>query len=320
MHLHELPTGTHELLALVARRYFVEDRTKLDIARELGLSRFKVARLLDQARDSGVVTITVTEPDPIDHELSTRLRDHFGLREAVVVRADEAASREIVGAAAAHWLERSLSQGEILGLGWGRTLASMVDAIRSMPAVTVVQLCGSVGSHFTGSPVELVRQTALASGGRAYPVYAPLLVDNAETAAALRRQPDIAAALAQYDSVTTAVLSVGSWDPPSSQLREWMDPIEREELLRRGVRAEISALFLGDDGELVGLDYAERCLSITAEQLRRVPQVAAVAGGANKARAVRAAAAARLLTVIVTDVALAEAVMALPPVVAAVNR
>ena len=74
------------LTATVARRYYLEGATKSDIAAELGLSRFKVARLLDEARASGVVRIELDSPGEIDLDLSVRLREAFGLRHCVVRR------------------------------------------------------------------------------------------------------------------------------------------------------------------------------------------------------------------------------------------
>ncbi len=312
-----MPAATRELLADVARRYFLEDRTKLDIARELGVSRFKVARLLDQARTTGVVTITVDgpEPEPVDEDLSARVAEHLALDAAVVVRAGGGAAREAVGAAGARWLQRELSADEVLGLGWGRTLTAMVESLDRLPGVAVVQLTGTVGSDLTDSPVELVRKTAAASGGPAHPIFAPLLLPDADTAAALRRQPDVAAVLALYDAVTTAVVAIGSWDPPGSRLRDSMAPDEREELLRRGVQAEVAATFVDGEGTLIGADCVERCLAISAAQLRLVPRVLALAVGREESRAVRAAACGGLVTALVADAELAREVLTTPVVV-----
>ena len=49
-------------LAHVARRYYLEDWKQIDIARELGVSRPLVSRMLAEARELGVVEITVHEP------------------------------------------------------------------------------------------------------------------------------------------------------------------------------------------------------------------------------------------------------------------
>lgn len=43
------------LYSLVVRRYFAEMKTKVEIAEELGVSRFKVARLIDDAIEQGYI-------------------------------------------------------------------------------------------------------------------------------------------------------------------------------------------------------------------------------------------------------------------------
>jgi len=305
-------------LAGVARRFYLEDRSKVEIANEFGYSRFKVARMLEQARALGIVTITLHDDAMIDPELSARLAAHLGLAEAVVVEASgsEEAVRQRVGEAAADLLSETLRPGEVLGLAWGRTLSAMTVSMPSLPEVSVVQLTGAVGSDLAESPVEIVRKVALSSGGTARAIFAPLFVEDARIAAALRRQPDVAQALLLFDEVTTAVVSVGSWDPPNSQLRATMPPSDRDELLARGVRAEVAAVLIGRDGELLGQDFADRCISITAAQLARIPRVIGVAGGAVKAEAVLAVARAGLFTGLVTDRELAELVLAQEPVTA----
>ena len=73
------------LTATVARRYYVDGRSKVEIADELDLSRFKVARLLDLALGTGLVRIEIAHPGEIDVAISSDLRDAYGLQHAVVV-------------------------------------------------------------------------------------------------------------------------------------------------------------------------------------------------------------------------------------------
>ena len=77
------------LTASIARQYYLEGRSKSDIAGEFGLSRFKVARLLESALDSGLVRIEIRSQGDIDVDLSTRLQDRFGLQHSVVVDTPE---------------------------------------------------------------------------------------------------------------------------------------------------------------------------------------------------------------------------------------
>lgn len=306
--------GDRALQVLVARRYYLEDAWKVRIATELGLSRFKVARVLEQAKLSGVVTITIDTDGMQNFALAGRLRDHLGIDDVTVVDAngDAEAVRRQVGEAAAQRLGATLTAGETLGLAWGRTLTAMSAALPPLPEIDVVQLTGAIGGDINDSPVEIVRRVALRSGGTARPIFAPLIVENAATADALSRQPDVAAALQLFDTVTTAVVSVGSWNPADSQLPRAVGGTDSRALLRDGVRADVAALLLSERGELVSPEFQARCVSISYGKLRAVPRIIAVAGGIQKARAVISVVRAGLCTELITDRALAEAVLELP--------
>ena len=98
--------GPAELViaASVARRYYMDGLSKTEIADEYGLSRFKIARLLETARSQGLVKIEISHPGTIDVELSVLLRQTFRLEHSIVVdtHEDEAASlRKQLGRAAA---------------------------------------------------------------------------------------------------------------------------------------------------------------------------------------------------------------------------
>src|SRR5699024_9206708 len=108
------------LLANIARRYYLANASKVDIATALEISRFRVARLLDRSLSEGVVTISINDDGLEDPSLSERLRDHLGLDKCIVMRCygDEDKVRSQVGGAAAHYLSSSLVEGEVLGLTW----------------------------------------------------------------------------------------------------------------------------------------------------------------------------------------------------------
>jgi DNA-binding transcriptional regulator LsrR (DeoR family) len=114
----------------------------------------------------------------------------------------------------------------------------------------------------------------------------------------------------RFDLLTKAVVAVGSWDPPNSQLRDALSAQDRAALLSRRVRAEICSTLVDDDGVAVAPDMAERSIAVSAAQLRRVPEVIAVAGGRNKALAVRAVLRAGMVTSLVTDVTVGRSLLA----------
>lgn len=311
---HAPEDGFDRTLAVrAARRFYLEDRSKVEIASELGISRFKVARLLETARERGVVTITIDDGGVLDEGRARLLADALGISRCVVVAAggDEEEARHVVGRAAASLLAASLRDGEVVGLGWGRTLSATAEAIHALPRVDVVQMTGATEMTRHLSPVEIVRRIGRHAGGDVVPVFAPLVADDAATAQAFRRQSDIARAMAMYDAVTTAVMSLGSWRPGSSQLHDALPAALSAELSRLGAVAEMGATLVDADGRDVAPEFVQRCVAVTSEQLRAIPRVVGVAAGAGKAQAARALARAGLLTELVADVELADAVVAL---------
>jgi DNA-binding transcriptional regulator LsrR (DeoR family) len=315
------PRAARQLLAEVARLYYLRDVPKVEIARHLGLSRFKVARLLDQARQQGVVSITIQGAAPVDAALSDRLSQHWGLRATVVNAGDgaEAEVRRRVGQATAELFMDTAQAGQTVGLAWGRTLTAMTDYLTRLPTVSVVQLIGAGTADLNESPVELVRRTCLSTGGQAYPIIAPAMVGDARGLAALKSNPDVRAAVTLFDSLDIAFIAIGSWDPPASQIRPALAPADQQRLDQLGVCAEVAGMFFDADGAVVAEDFSQRYLSISPAQLRRVPRLFAAAGGRVKLRAVAAVVKSGLITDLVTDHSLAEAALTLAPIRPAPN-
>jgi DNA-binding transcriptional regulator LsrR (DeoR family) len=301
------------LTASVARRYYLDGRSKVEIADEFGLSRFKVARLLDAARASGLVRIEIRHEGEIDVDTSARLRDRFGLQHAVVldIPDDDAASlRDHLGRAAAQLLAEVITPQDVLGLAWARAVSAMARALPPLPGTPVVQLTGAMS--LPGGPdtsVDVVREVASASGGAAHVFYAPFTVPDAATARALRQQPEVARAFAQLPAVTKAVAGVGLWAPGLSVLYDALPEDDRAALQRLGVCADLSGVFLSVDGEPVVTELSERMIGIDAEEMRAIPEVLAIPYGVAKAQAVRAALRSGLVGGIVTHTALARAVL-----------
>ena len=90
-------------LAYVARRYYLEDQKQSDIARELGVSRPLVSRMLSEARELGIVEIAVHEPGAREARLLERLRLSGPIRGGVLV--DDGPDNDATN--------RALSQGAV---------------------------------------------------------------------------------------------------------------------------------------------------------------------------------------------------------------
>lgn len=289
-----------------ARRYYLDGASKSDIAVELGLSRFQVARLLELARQRGIVRIEIAEPPQLHVELAGRLAERYGLRGAVVVRpldGSDESRRAQLGQACAELLTRTLRASDVLGISWGRTLHAMVGHLTKLPPCTVVQMVGSVPTlELNVNSMELVRRVADCAGGRVYPLHVPLLVDTPEIAAALRLDPHVSKTVAMFDRLTIAVVGIGAWRAGGSTVRAALPTELAAKLDAAGGAADVcSAVFDAGGHELPDMGQQGRFIAISPAQLRAVPEVVGVAGGAAKAEAILAVLRSGLLHRLITD-------------------
>jgi len=301
-------------MMVVSKAYYLEHRSKVEIADALGISRFRVARLLVQAEESGVVTHTLNSGGMLP-ELSEALARHLNIHNAVVleVYGDVPSVRTAVGRATGLHLHDLIEEGEVLGIGWGRTLNAMFDDLDELPNVEIRLLTGRNAGDKGNSARGLLRRALAITGGQGYPFPAPFFIDDARTANALRRQPNVAATVAAFSRITTAVVTIGVIGPrPVGVAYSTLPAHFSEQLMRSGAVAELCGIALGAEGEVVDARLERHCLSISPSQLRRVNRVIAAVSDPVKARAVRAACVSGMVNELVLDVGLAQALLSLP--------
>ncbi len=291
---------------LACRRYYLDGASKSEIAAELGISRFRVARLLERARREGIVRIDIDPLPELDLALADELARKHGIRGAVVVRSttgpDELRAAQL-GRAAAAVLADTLEASDVLGISWGRTLHSMVEQLPRLPACSVVQLVGSVPTlELDVNSLELVRRLAERATGPVFPLHVPLLVQDSDMARALLRDALASKSVGMFDSLTRAAVGIGAWVPGGSTIRATLSDEDARAVDEAGGIADLCSIVLDGDGRQVrAAGLPERCIAIREDQLRRVPDVIAIAGGAGKVPAIRAALRSGLVHRLVTN-------------------
>ncbi|RKT79174.1 transcriptional regulator [Terracoccus luteus] len=301
------------LAATVARRHYLQGRSKVEIADELNVSRFKVARLLDFARDSGMVRIEIVADGEVDLDRSARLQEAYSLRHSVVVDGaalDPHALAVHLGDATARLLREVLTRDDVLGLPWARTIDIMSHALTGLPPVDVVQMTGAMEiPGVDSSAVDIVRRAARLTGGSSSIFHAPLMTDDVVTASTLRRDGKVARGLAEARRITHAVMGIGAWADGLSTVYDAATPAERREALEFGVVGETGGRCFDAEGRLVDPPLADRIVTIGADELRAIPEVIGVVSGRPKAAAVAAAVRGGLVNALVVDTEHADALL-----------
>ena len=329
-----LPSVADALAGQVARLFFDRQLSKIEIASRLGISRFRVARLLDKALADGIVRIEFRDAPARDRDLGPALEQRFGL-DRCIVAADSDDPHGAAAQLAADFIDGFLESRQSIGVAWGSTVARVVAAIppRMDPSIHVVQLAGNSAAMGIGTaPGDTTRVLAERLGGRAHAIHAPTFVESSNLQAALAREREIAETFAWFDRLSVAVIGIGAFaiatsavaEPHAMAFASASPGVTRDEragrpsssLLRSGVfqPEDLAGLeaagAVGDllvhpfdvDGRFVAPALATRAMAISVQALRRIPRVIAVATGVDKAVALRGALRTGIVHVLVTDV------------------
>lgn len=302
-------------LVQAAWLYHIGQMSQEEVSRRMGLSRFKVLRLLAEARDLGLVRISIAHETARTLALADRLAARFGLTEVQVAPdagdSDEAARRS-VGHLAAGWLSRIGRDGAVtVGVGWGRTVAAMAEALTGLrnPEICFVSLMGSMTRTSATSPFDVCARLAALTSGRALFLPAPFLADTPADAAMILRQRMVREALEVAQAAPHMVISVGECSPEALlQTSGVLTAAEVAALRAAGAVADTTGKFFCADGALADTDLNARAPSVSLEDLRR-SDVLLLSAGAGKAVAARAVIRAGIVNRLIVDEALALALL-----------
>ena len=306
-----------EFLGQVAVWYYEDGLSQEEIAAKIGRSRSLVSRLLQSARDSGLVSVRVRFPLRTVAELEQKLVERFDIDEAHVLtdpKIGEDAALTRLGRLGARSLQRRLFSGIRIGIGWGQTLFQLVKAMPEvrLDSVLVTQMMGSVGTQdprFDGS--EIARQLADKLNGDSRALSAPLIVESEATAQELLANQAIAGTLDVAVRSDVLLTGLGSIDSRTSGLAGagYLDEERLNGLAELGAVGDMMGIMLDASGNQLDVESNRRTVAVPLDALSSIPWVVGIAGGAQKAAIVEAALRGGYLDELITDESAAEIIL-----------
>lgn len=307
-----------KLLYKIAKAYYEDDLTQQEIGKRFGLSRIKVSRLLQQAREEKVVQILIPPPQATNADLERALEAAFGLDEAIIVTPpayDHATVVHELGPAAADYLMRCLDGTEVLGLSWGTTLLSVIEAlpVQNWPQIRVVQILGGLGQPEADTyGADLAHRLAQTLGARPRVLAAPGIVANKLVRDTLLADPQIADTLNLGARADVLLVGLGVPSTPGSVVQQAgiLAPYELEQLTALGAVGDIALRFFDQSGQPIRHELCDRMIGLDLDQIKKIPRVIGVAGCQEKFEVIRAALRGKLINVLVTDDQMASRLLA----------
>jgi DNA-binding transcriptional regulator LsrR (DeoR family) len=290
--------------------YYDQEYNQQQIADRLHLSRPKISRLLKQAREVGIVQISVVTPSRSFIELENLLENKYGMKEVIIVDSDtqdsEKTIKKQIGQEAANYLHRTISDGDTIGVTWGTTLQAMVDSMH--PKLTenthVIQALGGVGrpearTHTT----DISRRLSQLLESRLTLLPAPGIVGSKTAKQVLHSDGQVKAALNLFSTIDTLYVGIGAIKT-NPVLNEYSDENSRkpyDEIIQSNAVGDVALRFFDVDGEPVKSELDELTIGITIEEMKKIKTVVGIASGKKKSDVILGALNGRFIDVLITD-------------------
>ncbi|QKK27812.1 sugar-binding transcriptional regulator [Rhizobium hidalgonense] len=316
------------LMVRAAWFYYVGGLNQEQTAGRLGVTRARVNKMLSEARDSGLVSIS------IDHQrvgmlpFEDHLRITYGLDFCISTPAfgfkdtkdaDIDVRKQIafraVGVAAANHLKSLLSESAsvTIGTGWGRTIEQMTLQLAGVraPHARFISIMGSLTANSAYNPFEVVHALARRTGGEGYFLPVPFIADSVEDRKVLLSQRSVVKAMEIARSASVCFISAGELTEESLLRRQGMiSRAELESLRRCGAVGDTNGIFFDCEGKQVDHDLNRRTIALGFDELMKIPVILLIAGQ-EKSAAARGLLKSGVVNGLVIDGDAAEALVAL---------
>lgn len=309
----------YEDMYQAASRYYIQGETMEGIAHQLRLSRSSVSRLLKEARETGLIRISLADHQGSHSPLASSLADKFGVRvHMVAVRenANENVRFDQVSRLAGRLFTEAVDDYQLIGVAWGVTLSHVVKHLSKRPLVgaTVVQINGGANQRSSGIPYigEILQSVGDAFDAKVVLFPVPAFFDYAATKNAMWQERSVQNVLQLHHRLDLAIFGVGCLEgrvPSHVYTAGYMDANDMRELAADGVVGDVCTVLLREDGSYADIPYNARATGLTPAELKNIPRRMCIVADPSRAPAVVGALRAGVATDLVLDESTARAVL-----------
>jgi DNA-binding transcriptional regulator LsrR (DeoR family) len=291
-----------------AELYYRDQLSQQEVAQRLGVSRSTVSRMLQLARDEGIVHIEIRKPSSPEGTADS-LRSALGLRRVVVVPGSSRGGSQVLVAPALAEIERlDLARGDALAVSWGSTIAEIARSphFPRLPGVSLIPAIAAfdeLDGRFQTN--EIARRIAATSGADVNFLHSPAM-PSPRLRRTLLSDEDTSRRLALWDRLSAALVGIG---PPTAEVAIAPAHVLSAQGDLAHAAGDVVSRYFDVHGRPVPFEGEKLLLGLSRDQLRNTGTVIGVAAGTGKGASVVGAARAGLIDVLVTDAATAEAAL-----------
>ncbi len=305
---HASEKERYDMLAEMADLYYNQGKTQSEIAKHFETNRFRVAKLLQDARNEQIVEIHINYSNERNSVLETELKKKLSLQKAIVVNSQYTTyvdSLTQMGKVGAAYLAKALKSGDVAGVTWGKTVYSVISQLPTVVGnpVKVVQLTGN--SRMKNPAVdtrELVRQMAAAFYGEYYYLDMPIYVQDEAVRQGLCTEPLIRETLDRSKDMDLIISGIGgtsSLPLRNPELRPYLT--KKDEEAAETCLGSLYGFVLDEKGQVADIDLNRKLVSAPLTDIMKTPHRLVVACGRHKTEILKKTARNGLYNELLTD-------------------
>lgn len=304
------------LMNQVVYHYYIKRETLAVISKQLNVSQSTISRLLKRAEIEDVVSVHIDSQFMSCIDLEQTLKKKYNLKDVQILPIhdsliDSSSLKKRVGLEGARYLQRIITDNDIIGIAWGETMYDLVQYLNPCrkKAAKIVTLHGSIANSSSALDVEkLVRRSTMAFGGKRISLRRQGLLSQKEMA--LLKESEYYKNIQDvFSKIDISVTSVGAIRPKTTSLlgtSKHLSPEELKEIVNEKAICDIMMRYINEEGQECQTSMRDRTYSISLESYRQIPIKILVASGPEKVESVRALNKGKLFDVLIADMSLAS--------------
>ena len=292
------------LMFKIAYYYYFENLTQQNIAELLMISRIRVIKLLEKARQTGIIQFYLRKNPEFFVQFEQQLIKKYNLQDVFVVPAPTSADKTNtnLAKAAALYINDRISEKDLINVGYGDTSSHLLNNLATMAEkpISCISLTGGV-SHYLPDTRSNVFNANL------HLIPAPLLASSKEMAQAIREETKVSEIFQMTSLASLSVIGIGGLHENSTIFKT--GTLTRNDMLylkTKGAVGDILSHFLNREGELVSTSIEDRLIGLSLETLKTFKTVIGVAAGDTKVEAIKAVLRGHYINILITDAPTAE--------------
>ncbi len=296
-----------ELLVQVARLYYEYNFSQNEIAKKVNLSRPYISKLLNEAKQEGIVKIEINDPVRTENLMEKKLREFYGLNKVIVVpKTEDIKPLQQVGEAVARYLNTIIKDGDVIGFSWGETIYECAKALNKredLKNIVTVQMCGGVSNTERNVYVsEISKSFSAMLNSTGYVLPFPAIVDNEQIKVAIDREQTMQKVRHYVEQANIAIVTMGKFGKLCALSRaDYLKSDEVERLIEKGAVGDICTHIINGQGEICDEQLDARTVAISYESIKSIETRIGVAIGGSKVNCIFGALRGGVVNVFVTD-------------------